>query len=135
MKPRSRPSGIALITVFFVFLGLLSLMLAPFGRLLSLDLATGLTSSTLGLLLAFGGLLCFVTAWGLWRLRPWGRWLALCLALLDIGYSLLSIAHRLRAGGPFASLLPQFVEFALWAAIALYLCLPAVRCVFLPPSS
>lgn len=135
MKPSTRPPGITLIAAFLVFVGLLSLMLAPFGRLLSLDLATGLSPVALGALLAGLGLLCFLTAWGLWRLRPWGRWLALGLALLLIASSLLSMARWLRAGGPAASLLPQLIELVLWAAIAAYLCLPGVRRVFLPSHS
>ncbi|HYX70247.1 MAG TPA: hypothetical protein VE825_14005 [Terriglobales bacterium] len=133
MKPSSRPPGITLLAILFIFLGLLSLMLAPFGRLLSLDLATGLSSTTLAALLALCGLLCFLSAWGLWRVRPWGRWLALGLALLDMGYSLLSVARWLRARGPFASTGPQLVELALWAAILGYLCLPSVRQAFQAP--
>ena len=106
-------------------------MLAPFARLMSLDAAWGLSSAALETLLALGGLLCFVTVWGLWRLHPWGRWLALSLALLDIACSLLSMARWLRAGGPVLSLLPQFVDLVLWAAMAAYLCLPHVRRAFL----
>lgn len=135
MNPSPRPPGITLIAGFLIFAGLLCLMLAPFGRLLSLDLAMGLSATVLGILLALNGLICFSTAWGLWHLRPWGRWLALALALLAIASSGLSMARWLRAGGPFVSLLPQVVELALWAAITVYLWLPDVRHVFLAPPS
>lgn len=133
MKPSPRPAGIALLSAFLVFAGLLSLMLAPLGRLLALDAATGLPPAWLAAGLALNGLLDFLTAWGLWRLRPWGRLLALLLALLGMAPPLLALARWLLDGAPPVSLsaLPaRLLLLALWAFLFGYLLQPHVRQAF-----
>ncbi|HXZ29061.1 MAG TPA: hypothetical protein VEG08_13795 [Terriglobales bacterium] len=133
MKPSSRPAGIALLAAFLVFVGLLSLMLAPATRLLALDLATGLSPAGLLAALVLNGLLDFLAAWGLWTLRPWGRWLALLLALLGMAPSLVALARWLLAGAPpvpLSALPARLLLLAFWAFLFGYLLQPGVRQAF-----
>lgn len=133
MKPSPRPAGIALLAAFLVFAGLLSLMLAAAGRFLALDVATGLGPAALAAGLALNGLLDFLAAWGLWTLRPWGRWLALLLALLGMAPSLVALARWVLAGAPPVSLsaLPaRLLLLAFWVFLFGYLLQPGVRQAF-----
>ncbi len=119
--------------LFFGFAGLLSLMLAPLGRLLALDAATGLTPAWLAAGLALNALLYLLTAWGLWRLRSWGRRLALLLALLGMTPSLLALGRWLLAGAPpvpLSALPTRLLLFGLWAFLFGYLLQPEVRQAF-----
>lgn len=107
-------------------------MLAALGRLLALDLATGLAPAWLGALLALNGLLYFLTAWGLWTLRSWARLLAIVIAVLGMAPSLVWLARWLLAGGPPdpSSVLPRLLALALWAFVLGYLNQPHVRQAF-----
>lgn len=112
-------------------------MLAPLGRILALDLATGLSSVVLGALFAFNGLLYILAAWGLWTLRAWARLLAIAIAVLGMAPSLLWLARWLLAGGspdP-SSALARLLFLALWAFVLGYLNQSYVRQAFRPPNS
>jgi hypothetical protein len=138
LPPFSRPAGISLIAAFLGFAGLLCLMLAPLGRVLALDLATGLSPAVLLAVFALNGLLYLLTAWGLWTLRSWARLLGLVIAFLGMAPSLVWLARWLLAGGPpdpSSTVLARLLLLALWAFVLGYLNQAHVRQVFRTPHS
>ena len=111
-------------------------MLAPLGRILALDLATGLSSVLLGALFAVNGLLYLLTAWGLWRLRSWARLLAIAIAVLGMAPSLFWLARWMLAGGPpdpSSTALARLFFLALWAFVLGHLNQAHVRQAFRKP--
>lgn len=135
---QQRPTGIAILSLIYIGLAILSLLwsltvfgfggiTATFGALFG---AEGLTTSGVGNVV--GGVLGIITAivqlvvaFGLWRLRPWA-WL---LAIIAVGLSVVNGVLGMFSGGLWAFCC-GFFGLLIPAGILIYLFTPGVKRAF-----
>ena len=94
---KHRPEGISIIAVIYFIASVPGLAIACFVLLLAAGMLYSLFDAGQGqiwLILALvfvlaiaiaWSIIAFLTGWGLWNLKSWGRWLAIILAVLSLG--------------------------------------------------
>ena len=124
----NRPFVISLIAVYSGLVGML-----PFAVSIKFFLDDNMPL-WLSLVQLSPALVMFVFAVGLWRLRPWGCWLALAYYVFEIVYSAqeaIGIIGTSTDGYTIYALIIAW-QILIASAIVIYLARPSVREVFIP---